>query len=271
MKHLKRYVLVILLALGSSIATSACSIVYYIDAATGAIYVINNEDFWYDTEAYIQTEVANDKELARLWYGWNDFAQGGINSAGLFFDAAVTPDQKMPKGYALPKGNVGDRLLAQCKTVADALVFMEKEKMAVHQSHLMFGDATGRAVIVEWIDGERHIIEMEGNHLIATNYLLLKPEAGNHPCPRYTSIEERIKALDAQGGPKGFPGISNVTAGAMQLPRKLDNGKTLGTLYTSFIDITNMKMIFLPKLDNTKVIQFDLKKEFEKKRRIELD
>lgn len=134
----------------------------------------------------------------------------------------------------------------------------------------MFGDATGRAVIVEWIDKKRHVIEMEGNHLIATNYLLLKPEAGNYPCHRYASIEERILELDAKGGPKGFSGISNITGGAMQMPRTLENGKTLGTLYTSFIDITNMKMIFLPKLDNAKVLQFDLKETFKNERRIDL-
>lgn len=266
---MKIYLFGVILSL-SAITASACSIVYYIDEATGTIYVINNEDFWYDTDAYIQVESTKEDELARLWYGWKDFAQGGVNSAGLFFDAAVTPDQEMPKGYKLPKGNIGDRLLAKCRTVEEALAFMEKEKMAVHQSHLMFGDATGRAVIVEWIEGKRHIIEMEGNHLIATNYLLLKPEAGNYPCNRYASIQERILELDAKGGPKGFPGISNLTGGAMQIPREAGNGKTLGTLYTSFIDITNMKMIFLPKLDNTKVIQLDLKKEFKKKRRIDL-
>lgn len=74
-KSVKIVLLGLLLVLGSFIA-NACSIVYYIDPATGTIYVINNEDFWYDTDAYIQTEVTNDNELDRLWYGWKDFAQG---------------------------------------------------------------------------------------------------------------------------------------------------------------------------------------------------
>ena len=143
------------------------------------------------------------------------FCARRVSSTGLFFDAAVTLDQKMPRGYELPKGNVGDRLLAQCKTVEEALVFLESEKMAVHQSHLMFDDATGRTVIIEWIEGKRQIIEMEKNYLIATHYLLLKPEAANYPCNRYSSSEERILELDAQGGLKGFSGISNLTGGAM--------------------------------------------------------
>lgn len=263
--------LLLILLIGLSTVGYSCSMVYYIDQATGKIYVINNEDFWYDTDAYIQVEQASNNELARLWYGWNDFAQGGVNSSGLFFDAAVTPDQKMPKGYRLPDGNIGDRILAKCRTVEEALTYLEKEKFAVHQSHLMFGDATGRAVIIEWIDGEQHVIEMDGNYLIATNYLLLKPEAGNYPCNRYASIEERIQELDAAGGPKGFPGISNLTGGAMQVPRKLENGNTVGTLYSSFIDLTDMKMVFLPKLDNSRVLQFDLAEEFKKTRKITWD
>lgn len=249
---------------------TACSIVYYVDPATGKIYVVNNEDFWYDTEAYIQIMPETKNKLARLWYGWNNFGQGGVNSAGLFFDVAVTPNQKVPKGYKLPKGNITDRILAHCRTVDEALAYMEKEKMALNQSHILIGDAQGNAIIIEWIDGEKHIIKKEGNSLIATNYLLLKPEAGNYPCPRYASIEERIKEMESSGDPIALPSMATIVTQAYQTPRTLDNGKTLGTLYTSFIGITEMKMVFLPKLDSKKVMQFDLKEEFKNKRKIEL-
>ncbi|MEP0264522.1 C45 family autoproteolytic acyltransferase/hydolase [Dokdonia sp.] len=249
---------------------TACSIVYYVDPDTGKIYVVNNEDFWYNTDAYIQIIPETKNELARLWYGWNDFGQGGINSAGLFFDVAVTPNQKVPKGYRLPEGNITDRILAHCRTVDEVLAYMEKEKMALNQSHMLIGDAQGNAIIVEWVDGKKHVIKKEGNSLIATNYLLLKPEAGNYPCPRYASIEERIKEMESSGDPITLPSMSAIVTQAYQTPRTLDNGKTLGTLYTSFIDITEMKMVFLPKLDSKKVMQFDLREEFKSKRKITL-
>lgn len=261
---------VIALLLCSFSAATACSIVYYVDPSNGKIYVVNNEDFWYDTDAYIQIIPETKNKLARLWYGWNNFGQGGINSAGLFFDVAVTPDQKVPKGYKLPKGNITDRILANCRTVDEALAYMEKEKMALTQSHILIGDAQGNAIIVEWIDGKKHIIKKEGNSLIATNYLLLKPEAGNYPCPRYASIEDRIKEMESSGDPIALPSMSGVMTQAYQTPRTLDNGKTLGTLYTSFIDITEMKMVFLPKLDGKKVMKFDLQEAFKNKRKIEL-
>ncbi len=75
---------------------------YYIDSSSGKIYVVNNEDYWYDVEAYIQINPASRNKLARLWVGWDDFAQGGINEAGLFFDGAVTPEQDTSRGWKGP-------------------------------------------------------------------------------------------------------------------------------------------------------------------------
>lgn len=52
-----------------------------------------------------------------------------------------------------------------------------------------------------------------------------------------------------------------------------EKGRIGGTLYTSFFDSTDMKMVRVPKLDNSKFIELDLKEEFaaNKQRRITLD
>ena len=88
--------------LAGTVDLQACSIIYYVDPSTGKIYVANNEDYWYDTKAYIQIEPGSGSEYARLWYGWDRFAQGGVNAQGLFFDAAVTPEQEIPEGLTIP-------------------------------------------------------------------------------------------------------------------------------------------------------------------------
>ena len=90
---MSRALLIILtiLSLSFNNQVNACSVIYYLDSISGKIYVANHEDFWYDTKAYIQINPRTKNKLARLWYGWDDFAQGGINEAGLFFDGAVTP------------------------------------------------------------------------------------------------------------------------------------------------------------------------------------
>jgi len=165
MKHLTILLLFLFSFLLLPKNASACSVLYYVDSETGKIYVVNNEDYWYDVAAYIQIMPKTKKKFARLWYGWDNFAQGGVNEKGLFFDAAVTPEQERIKGYGNPENNLGDKILARCSTVEEALAFIEKEKIALNRSHMMFGDKTGKAVIVEWVIPRREIFPVTAMHL----------------------------------------------------------------------------------------------------------
>lgn len=252
----------------------ACSILYFVDEESGKIYIVNNEDYWYDEDAYLQLMPASKGTYARLWYGWDKFAQGGVNEHGLAFDGAVTPEQEIPEGYDGPNGrNIGDELLATCKTVEEAIAFLEENKIALTNAHFFLGDGEGNAVILEWIEGEKQIIQKEGNTLIATNYLLAKPEAGNYPCYRYDSIQERVNKLEQQTEPITLQQVGMAAAAAVQTPREIENGKVGGTLYTSFINVTDGEFVIVPKLNNEKAIKLDLFSLFseKKKRRIKLD
>lgn len=244
--------------------SSACSVLYYVDSKTGKIYAVNSEDYWLDVDAYIQIEPKSKNEFARLWYGWDDFAQGGINDKGLFFDAAVTPEKEKIKDYMNPKNNLGDKILAHCLTVEEALIFLEKEKIALNKSHMMFGDKTGKAVVVEWVDGERKLHWIEDNQLIMTNYLLSEPEAGNYPCYRYQSIKDRISEMEKSGEEVNLLKVGNTFGQASQPARELEKGRFGGTVYTSFIDITDNKFFLSYKLSNENVIRLDLDTEFGK-------
>lgn len=244
--------------------TSACSVLYYVDAKTGKIYLVNNEDYWYDVKAYIQIEPKSKKKLARLWYGWDNFAQGGINEKGLFFDAAVTPEQERIKDYGNPKNNLGDKILANCSTIEEALNFLDKEKIALNKSHMLFGDKMGKAVIVEWVAGKRKLHWITDNKLIMTNYLLSEPEAGNYPCYRYASIENRIAEMEKSKEPISLLKVGNTFGQAAQTPRENEKGRVGGTVYTSFIDVSDNKFFLSYKLSNENVIQLDLNSEFSK-------
>lgn len=245
----------------------ACSVLYYIDSTTGKIYAVNSEDYWLDVDAYIQIEPKSKNKFARLWYGWDNFAQGGINEKGLFFDAAVTPEQERIKGYGNPKNNLGDKILAFCSTVDEALAYIEKEKIALNKSHMMFGDKTGKAVVVEWVNGERKLHWIKDNKLIMTNYLLSDPKAGNYPCYRYNSIEDRISEMEKSGEEINLLKIGNTFGQAGQPPRENEEGRVGGTVYTSFIDITDNKFFLSYKLSNENVIKLDLNIEFDKTKR----
>ena len=123
MNHQLKIIILLFLIIAGVKASDACSILYYINKQTGKIYVVNNEDYWYNVKAYIKIIPAKNNDLARLWYGWDDFAQGGVNEAGLFFDGAVTPEQDKIPGYTKPDGNLGDDILASCKTVNEAVIY----------------------------------------------------------------------------------------------------------------------------------------------------
>ncbi len=247
--------------------STACSVLYYVDSTTGKIYAVNNEDYWLDVDAYIQIEPKSKKKYARLWYGWDNFAQGGINDKGLFFDVAVTPEQEKMEGYKNPKNNLGDKILAYCSTVDEALDYIEKEKIALNKSHMMFGDKTGKAVVVEWVNGESKLHWIKDNKLIMTNFLLSDPNAGNYPCYRYNSIEEGISEMEKSGEEINLLKVGNTFGQAGQLPRKSEEGRVGGTVYTSFIDITDNKFFLSYKLSNKNVIKLDLNIEFDKTKR----
>ena len=253
-------------------ASQACSVMYYVDARTGDIYVVNHEDYWCDVEAYIQVQPARKNRYARLWYGWDDFAQGGINEKGLFFDAAVTPEQEALAGYGHPTNNLGDKLLAHCATVEEALAYLEEEKIALTDSHMMFGDRSGTAVVVEWVAGERVLHWRKDHQLVMTNFLLSDPEAGNYPCPRFASIQQRIQAMEESTEDINLLKVGNVFGQAAQPPQATAEGRESGTVYTTFINITESKFYLSYRLSNENVIALNLEKEFAygKKRKIPL-
>lgn len=267
------FISVIFFLVSSLNSSYACSIIYYVHKATGKIYVANNEDYWYDVKSYIQIIPGSKNKYARLWYGWDDFAQGGINEAGLFFDGAATPEQNIPEGYHDPNGrNVGDEILAHCSNVEEAIAYLEKEKIAISKGHIMFGDSAGNAAVLEWINGEKKLVKLQNNVLIVTNYLLTMKSAGNFPCYRFQSIEDRVTKLNESKETVDLRLFGNVIAGAVQAPRKDSKGKDLGTLYSTFINISEMEFVLVYQLDNTNITRLNLKEEFAKtnKRRIKL-
>lgn len=264
MKQMKFIIAVALTALLCLTRAQACSVLYYVDSTTGKVYFVNNEDYWYDVNAYIQIEPSSKNKLARLWYGWDKFAQGGINEAGLVFDAAVTPEQEKIPGYGNPNRNLGDKILAECSTVEEALAYLEKQKIALNRSHMMFGDKSGKAVIVEWVKGERKLHWIEDNKLIMTNYLLSDTTAGNYPCYRYNSIEKRIQELESSDQEINLLRVGNTFGQAGQPPKAIENGRIGGTVYTSFIDLTDMKFVLSYKLSNKNIVMLDLEAEFLK-------
>lgn len=259
-----------------SLQSLACSIIYYIDSKTGRIYFVNNEDYWYDVKPYVQIMPGSKGQLGRIWYGWNNFGQGGVNEKGLVIDGAVSPPQKLPEGYTEPKkGNITDEMLATCETVQQAIDFLEGKKIALKNAHIFLGDKSGRAVVVEWINGVKKIVEIQNNRLVATNFHLSDTMQSPANCWRYQIIQQGLDALAATNKTDtiDLKAVGNVIGKAAQLPQKDAGGKVGGTLYTTFIDLTAMQLVLVYKLDNSKVHKLDIISELNlgKKRQIQLE
>jgi len=260
-------IVLLLLLLCRVTPAKACTILYYVDSGSGKIYAVNNEDYWYNVKAYIRIVPGKKHSLARLWYGWKNFAQGGINEAGLYFDGAATPQQRNMKGLVKGGGNLGDRILSKCRTVEEAIGFLTRHGITLSDGHVLLGDRTGNAVVVEWVNGERRIVHITDNRLLVTNFLLTDTAKGNYPCPRYTVMDREIKRLQQNNTAVALKDVRNVLAKTIQPVRKNKDGREWGTLYSSFINITDMKFVLVYKYNNAHTTEIDLAQAFASRTR----
>ena len=270
LKLIQLFILTVLLSLFIVKEANGCSILFFKDPISGKVYVANNEDYWYDVKAYMRVMPGSNDSYARLWYGWDNFAQGGVNEYGLFFDGAANPKEHEVNGYYSPKGNIGDELLAKCKTAQEAVDFLESKKIALTDGHLLFGDKSGSAVVVEWINGERKLTYISSNYLMVTNFLLADPAKGAYPCPRYQAMEKELTLLKSENEAVDLKRVSRVVAKAVQVPHEDKDKRTFGTLYSTFINLTDMEFKIVYKLDNSKLTQLYLREVFKTKTQVDI-
>lgn len=231
-----------------------CAFACTIFMAEGGEVVLagNNEDYYLDVKTRMWVASGKGDEHGRICFGFkrrvfSRFAQGGMNDAGLFFDAAVTPRGPEPsgKGKKDAPSNMGDRMLAECGSVDEAVAWLEKRDLKLLRgSHLLLADSSGAAAVVELVDGTMEVFWKKERHLEVTNFSLANPAAGNYPCMRFALVNEvlggdQIPSVDL------FTKILQATAA----PRtKLENEDRYGgTRYSSICDLTNGVIFVFPE------------------------
>jgi hypothetical protein len=204
----------------------ACTIFSY--SRGGSVLVGNNEDVPFLPQAAMWFVPANTNGYGRVCFGWNGFAQGGMNDQGLFIDWAVTPESETRawkrtlawirlgiEWVATPKnsppvkfaqndshklrlplnGNASELLLANCATVDEAIAFAKRFKypgnpVPGNPCHCLIASRSGESVVCEWIKGKPTIIRKTGSRQLITNFLLSKPKLGNYPCTRFDAVSK---------------------------------------------------------------------------------
>ena len=99
-------VVLVVFALGDVVR--ACTVFSVVGG--GKVLFGSNEDYSYAAKAEMWFVPAAHGERGRVLFGWDDFAQGGMNDAGLTFDGASCPPSGGPVDRAKPvvKGNIAD-------------------------------------------------------------------------------------------------------------------------------------------------------------------
>jgi choloylglycine hydrolase len=80
-------------------------------------------------------------------------------------------------------------------------------------------------------------------------------------------MQAEIARLEESGEAIDLRAVGNIGAKAVQTAAKDDQGREGGTLYSSFINITDMEFVLVYKYDNNRRIHLDLKGEFSRKRK----
>ncbi|MBC8404460.1 MAG: hypothetical protein H8E15_04485 [Planctomycetes bacterium] len=174
---------------GGPLPATDCTGIYY--AEGGVVLAGNNEDYWRpDTRMWFVP--SEGKTHGRVYFGFSDmYPQGGMNEAGLFFDGFAT--FKLPlkdqTGRLLYRGNLIDKAMADCGSVAEVVSLLENYDLSfLASAMLMFGDKYGDSVIIEGDD----ILRKKGRHQVVTNFYQSRMAEENYNCARYASANAII-------------------------------------------------------------------------------
>jgi hypothetical protein len=173
----------------------ACFIMFLRDGKS--ILIANHED-WYARDAEVNFVPASRGNLGMLYF---DFAsegtpQGGMNTAGLFFDGTRTPNAPYPDNLKKIDCHcyIWKKILSECATVEEALQYVIKYKIPeIEDVHIMFADKEGHSAIVGVYDKQLHIYRNTHNYQLLTNFNITNPTYGGEgPCARFAAADSLL-------------------------------------------------------------------------------
>lgn len=151
----------------ADLAPGGCTVVYATDGQQ--MLGGNNEDY-INPLTRVWFIPPEDGAFGRAYFGFEDqFAQGGMNDQGLFFDGLAL-DRAYPvtrEGKEYYAGNLAERAMAECATVDCAVDLFDRYYAVEAWSwQFFFGDARGASAIVE----ADATIRQQGGYQVATNF-----------------------------------------------------------------------------------------------------
>jgi len=139
----------------------SCSVIFFADSDQGPL-LGRNCDLSPKFDPEIQVcQIAHPKAgLAAITVGYLGLAGGvGLNEAGLATaGASAHTDESPPRHQGLPAALLGGRLLTSCRSLAEALAFLEGKIFLGKPHNLIVCDAAGNSAIIEFASGRTPIV-----------------------------------------------------------------------------------------------------------------
>ncbi len=219
----------------------------------------NNEDYW-NPFTHVWFIPGTEGTHGRVCFGFDDnYAQGGMNEAGLFFDGFATAPVKVVArtGGETFKGNLIEHALSTCATVEEVVALLGKYNLAfLENAMLFFGDRTGDAVIIE---GDE-FLRKEGRFQVVTNFYQSRHKGSAAPCERFEIATAMLASRE----------IYDVDF-CRKVLAAVHNEKRSPTTYSNIYDLKRgiVHVYHFHNFENA--VTFDLAEELKKgKRHIEL-
>jgi penicillin V acylase-like amidase (Ntn superfamily) len=219
----------------------------------------NNED-WYTINSYIQFIPGDEGEYGQIYFGTSEwYAEGGMNSEGLFYDAAAIPAVTMndhPE-KSWPSNWPPVTMLESCANVSEAIQMFNNSRFDPSISwQLLVADGNGDAAIfAPGADGEWHyILKDSEDFLVVTNFnLAITPNYTG--CVRYNTATNMLEGMGSNLTAENFAtildAVHNPTGGGVE------------TIYSNICDLVNRNIYLFYNHDFNRVVKFNLEDELE--------
>jgi hypothetical protein len=127
----------------------------------------------------------------------------GMNEAGLAVGMMAVPQAegtREPDQVTIDSLRAIRVLLDYAGSTDEAISLLQEYNIVfpVTPIHYLISDASGSSVVVEFIDGEMHVIANDQPWQVATNFLLaeVEPKGASSPCRRYNAAFQALATAD---------------------------------------------------------------------------
>ncbi|MBU1050649.1 hypothetical protein KKG90_11575 [Candidatus Bipolaricaulota bacterium] len=188
----------LLAAFGTTNVAIACTV---LAIGNGEMTLFGNNEDYALAEPHLWTVAATDVYYGYVALGFDRYAQGGINTAGLCFDATGVPGPSAKSlGGKHSNSNQYDfcqAALRECATINELEEFLRMRYLdRISGGQFLFADASGASLVL-CVDarGEVVIDRTEGSFRVITNFNVASPELGGYPCWRFSNATAGLTSI----------------------------------------------------------------------------